>query len=99
MNPMNSSNVEINLHLQRVPRLFKSFEFGNGSRMSDENLAILEFKYLQNKKWYKKAAKSARIKKSHRTYYFHFTQITDKNSQFSFKNWRFSTFTTFSLHS
>ena len=32
-------------------RLFKSFEFGNGSRMSDENLVILEFKYLQNKKW------------------------------------------------
>ena len=28
------------------PRLFKSFEFGNGSRMSDENLVILEFKYL-----------------------------------------------------
>ena len=32
-------------------QLFKSFEFGNGSRMSDENLVILEFKYLQNKKW------------------------------------------------
>ena len=32
-------------------RLFKSFEFGNGSRMSDESLVILEFKYLQNKKW------------------------------------------------
>ena len=31
--------------------LLKSFEFGNGSRMSDENLVILEFKYLQNKKW------------------------------------------------
>ena len=30
--------------------LFKSFEFGNGSRMSDKNLVILEFKYLQNKK-------------------------------------------------
>ena len=30
---------------------YKSFEFGNGSRMSDENLVILEFKYLQNKKW------------------------------------------------
>ena len=30
-------------------QLFKSFEFGNGSRMSDENLVILEFKYLQNK--------------------------------------------------
>ena len=32
-------------------RLFKSFKFGNGSRISDENLVILEFKYLQNKKW------------------------------------------------
>ena len=32
-------------------QLFKSFEFGNGSRISDENLVILEFKYLQNKKW------------------------------------------------
>ena len=31
--------------------LFKSFEFGNGSRISDGNLIILEFKYLQNKKW------------------------------------------------
>ena len=79
--------------------LFKSFEFGNGSRISDENLVILKFKYLQNKKWQKQAVKSARIKKSYRTYYFHFTQITDKNSQFSFKNQRFSTFTTFSHHS
>ena len=34
-----------------VSRLFRSFEFGNGSRMSDENLVILEFKFLQNKKW------------------------------------------------
>ena len=30
--------------------LFKSFEFGNGSRMSDKNHVILEFKYLKNKK-------------------------------------------------
>ena len=30
--------------------LFKSFEFGNGGRMSDQKLVILEFKYLQNKK-------------------------------------------------
>ena len=29
----------------------KSFKFGNGSRMFDEKLVILEFKYLQNKKW------------------------------------------------
>ena len=34
----------------RAPRLFKSFKFGNGSRISDEKLVILEFKYLQNKK-------------------------------------------------
>ena len=77
----------INFKEGRMTRLLKSFEFGNGSRMSGENLAILEFKYLQNKKWQKQAVKSARIKKSYRTYYFHFTQITDKNSQFSFKNW------------
>ena len=37
--------------VQLPPQLFKSFEFGNGSRISDENLVILEFKYLQNKKW------------------------------------------------
>ena len=37
----------------RVPaaRLFKSIQFGNGSSISDEKHAILEFKYLQNKKW------------------------------------------------
>ena len=30
----------------------KNFKvFGNGSRMSDKNLVILEFKYLQDKKW------------------------------------------------
>ena len=81
------------------PRLLKSFEFENGSRMSEKNLVMLEFKYLQTKKWQKQAVKSARVKKSYRTYYFHFTQITDKNSQFSFKNQRFSTFTTFSHHS
>ena len=32
-------------------RLWLSFEFGNGSGMPDKNLIILEFKYLQNKKW------------------------------------------------
>ena len=37
--------------LSKLTRLFRSFEFGNRSRMSDENLVILEFKYLQNKKW------------------------------------------------
>ena len=45
---------------------FKSFKFGNGSRISDQKLVILEFKYLQNKKWSKKAVKSTRIKKSYR---------------------------------
>ena len=77
-----------------LSQLFKSLKFGNGSRMSDKNLAIIEFKYHLNK-----VVKSTKIKKSYRIYYFHFTQITDKNSQFSFKNWRFSTFTTFLLHS
>ena len=48
--------------------LFKSFKFGNGSRVSDKNLVILEFKYLQKKKWQKQAVKSARLKKSYRTY-------------------------------
>ena len=55
--------------LHNCPWLFKSFEFGNGSRMSVKNLVILEFKYLQNKKWWKQAIKSARIKKSYRTYW------------------------------
>ena len=31
--------------------LFKSFEFRNRSRISDEKLAILEFKYLRDKEW------------------------------------------------
>ena len=37
--------------------------------MSDENLVILEFKYLQKKKLKKQAVKSARIKKSHRIHW------------------------------
>ena len=32
-------------------RLFRTIEFGNGSRISDELHVILELKYLQNKKW------------------------------------------------
>ena len=32
-------------------QLFKSFEFGNGSRMHNKKPVLLEFKYLQNKKW------------------------------------------------
>ena len=49
--------------------LFKLFKVGNRSRVSDKNLVLLEFKYLQNKKWLKQAVKSARIKKSYRTYW------------------------------
>ena len=48
--------------------------------MSDQKLAILEFTYLQNKKWQKQAVKSTRTRKSYRTYCFHFTQITEKTS-------------------
>ena len=33
--------------------------------MSDENLIILEFKYLQNKKWQKQAVKGALSNKKH----------------------------------
>ena len=43
------SASDINNKLIWTAQLFKSFEFGNG--ISEENLAILEFKYLQNKKW------------------------------------------------
>ena len=38
---------------------------GNGSRMSDKKLTILEFKYLRNKKWYKQAVKRTRTRKLH----------------------------------
>ena len=48
------------------PLLFRSFEFENRSRMSDEKLVILKFEYLQNKKWWKQSVKSIRIKKDHR---------------------------------
>ena len=48
--------------------MFKSFEFGNGGRMFDEQPVVLEFKYLQNKKWQEQAVKSSRIKKRYRTY-------------------------------
>ena len=51
-----------------IAQLFKSFKFGNGSRMSDKKLVILEFKYLQNTKWQKQAVKSTRRRKSYRTY-------------------------------
>ena len=60
--------LKISLNNVHIPQLFKSFEFGNGCRMSDENLVILEFNYLQNKKWYKQAVKNTRIKNSYRTY-------------------------------
>ena len=45
------------------PRLFKSLEFGNGSRMSDKKLTILEFKYLLNKKMVLKQAVKKYYKK------------------------------------
>ena len=41
---------EVDNQISEVTRLFKSFQFGNGSRMPDQNLVILDFKYLQNKK-------------------------------------------------
>ena len=43
--------VAIAIFLTDCAWLFKLFEFENGSRMSNENLVILEFEYLQNKKW------------------------------------------------
>ena len=48
MYPLNLTHT---LSTPTPTRLFKSFEFGNGSRISDEKLVLLEFKYLQNKKW------------------------------------------------
>ena len=48
-------SVPLNLILVdsvKVPsRLLNLFEFGNGSRISDEKPVVLELKYLQNKKW------------------------------------------------
>ena len=38
------------------------------AEISDENLVVLEFKYLQNKKWWKQAVKSARIYKEEELY-------------------------------
>ena len=32
--------LKISLNNVHIPQLFKSFEFGNGSRISDENLVI-----------------------------------------------------------
>ena len=54
--------------LKNIPQLFKSFKFGNGTRTTAKKLAILEFKYLQKKKWYKQAVKSTRTKKNQITY-------------------------------
>ena len=71
--PSNFNFLEFPLLVWSCPnsssRLFKSFEFGNGSRMSDKKLVILEFKYLQNKKWKKQAVKRTRRKKSYKTYW------------------------------
>ena len=41
---------------------------GNGRKISDKKLVILIFKYIQNKKWWKQAVKSTRIKKNYRAY-------------------------------
>ena len=61
--------MQVFLWLNRIKaQLFKSFEFSNGSRMSDKNLVIIGFKYLQKKKWQKQAVKSARIKTSYKIY-------------------------------
>ena len=71
--PSNFNFLEFPLLVWSCPnsssRLFKSFEFRNGSRMSDKKLVILEFKYLQNKKWKKQAVKRTRRKKSYKTYW------------------------------
>ena len=47
---------------------------------------------ISRKKMVEASCKKARIKKSYRTYYFHFTRITDQNLQFSFKNYTFAVF-------
>ena len=51
-----------------LTRLFKSFEFGNGSRMSDEKAVIFCHKFViscpQNRKWQKQAIKNIRINKN-----------------------------------
>ena len=62
--------MQVFLWLNRIKaQLFKSFKFSNGSRMSDKNLVIIGFKYLQKKKWWKQAVKSARIKMSYKIYW------------------------------
>ena len=54
-----------------------------------KNLSYLNLNISKTKKKCKQAIKSTRTRKSYWTHYFHFTQITDKNLQFPFKNWRF----------
>ena len=44
-------NYWITTEVINITWLFKSIKFGSGSRISDEKRVILEFKYLQNKKW------------------------------------------------
>ena len=41
--PVSVSPLLSKVFEQVTSRQFKSFDFGNGSRMSDENLVILEF--------------------------------------------------------
>ena len=61
---MSNSNCTIDSVILFVisSQLFKSIEFGNGSRISDEKEVILEFRYLQ------KDTNKLRIKKSYMTY-------------------------------
>ena len=56
-------------------------------------------KIFIERRGYRRAVKSTRTRKGYRTYCFHFTQITDKNLQFPFKNWQFSRLTRFLFHS
>ena len=44
----------MNINILLISLLFKSFEFGKGSRMSNEKPAILEFKETGHKKYYNK---------------------------------------------
>ena len=44
-------NYWITTEVINITWLFKSIKFGSGSRISNEKRVILEFKYLQNKKW------------------------------------------------
>ena len=57
----------------------KESGFRNGSRMFDEKLTILEFKYLLNKKWKKQAVKRTRTKNSYRRVIYFFGPCEVRN--------------------